>query len=361
MVFIDLMRAYAILMMVQGHTIDTFIAPQYRVDSNWLYYIWDHMRGVTAPVFFFSAGAIFTFLLLKPGTDREWRQTRIKKGLRRFVYLLLIGYLLRFNLGLLSNPLHPDFVMYRASFASDALHAIAFGLLSIITCHYISRLTRINHAIILGIAATLMFYLYPTFHLSHWVSSLPIPIASYFTNIYGSNFPLIPWLGFVLWGAFFGYLLTKKKDLSFGYSFAGTIAALGLLLHFGSGGMLLLIYDITGLENVNYLLHNNFQFFHLGNILIVAGVFSFLERVFPRIPAIIPTIGRRTMMIYILHIFLIYGTGINPGLKALWGGSLNPVQCISLALFFIILFVILSYYWERILKSLRLVLFWERM
>jgi uncharacterized membrane protein len=59
------MRAYAILMMVQGHLVDACLDPIYRDSESTLYFLWNFMRGVTAPVFFFSSGMIFTFLLMK--------------------------------------------------------------------------------------------------------------------------------------------------------------------------------------------------------------------------------------------------------------------------------------------------------
>lgn len=49
--FIDAIRAWAILMMLQGHFIDGLLAPQFRdLDQKW-FQIWTYFRGITAPVF----------------------------------------------------------------------------------------------------------------------------------------------------------------------------------------------------------------------------------------------------------------------------------------------------------------------
>ena len=96
LLFIDVMRAYAILMMVQGHTVDSLIDPIYRDSSYWLFSLWDQMRGVTAPVFFFSAGTIFSYLLLRKNLPIR-KNERFYKGMKRVVILLLLGYALRFN------------------------------------------------------------------------------------------------------------------------------------------------------------------------------------------------------------------------------------------------------------------------
>ncbi|MGB4545551.1 MAG: heparan-alpha-glucosaminide N-acetyltransferase domain-containing protein, partial [Flavobacteriaceae bacterium] len=46
--FIDAIRAWAILMMLQGHFIDGLLAPQFRdQDQDW-FQIWTYFRGITA-------------------------------------------------------------------------------------------------------------------------------------------------------------------------------------------------------------------------------------------------------------------------------------------------------------------------
>lgn len=50
--FIDAIRAYAILMMLQGHFVDTMLAYQFRDLGNVIYSTWFFMRGMTAPIFF---------------------------------------------------------------------------------------------------------------------------------------------------------------------------------------------------------------------------------------------------------------------------------------------------------------------
>ena len=45
--YLDLLRAFAVLMMVQGHTIHTFLAEEYRTFDSMFYTIWHIMRGYT--------------------------------------------------------------------------------------------------------------------------------------------------------------------------------------------------------------------------------------------------------------------------------------------------------------------------
>ena len=81
-IFIDLMRAFAVFQMVQGHTIDTLLAENFRNIDNPIYALWYFLRGMTAPIFMFTAGIVFTYLfrlVQKPINENP----RVKKGIKR--------------------------------------------------------------------------------------------------------------------------------------------------------------------------------------------------------------------------------------------------------------------------------------
>jgi uncharacterized membrane protein len=125
-VFIDVLRAFAILMMLQGHFIDTTLAPVFRDPDNLLYAGWKFMRGLTAPIFFTVAGLIFVFLLRRDGRPLR-ENTRVKKGLRRGLMLIGVGYLLRMNwLAVLSGYFADWYLTF------DVLHSIGFGLIALV-------------------------------------------------------------------------------------------------------------------------------------------------------------------------------------------------------------------------------------
>jgi uncharacterized membrane protein len=340
--FIDLVRAYAILMMVQGHMIDATLAMEFRDADNFFYNIWNHMRGITAPVFFFASGTIFTYLLMRKNikfTENE----RVSKGLKRVIILILLGYLLRFNFDIIAELPNLDFMKFKYSFAADVLHCIGLSILTIITLYIIHQLTRIPIWLFLSLSALSLFYFYPSSLGVDWLAMFPLPIATYFTRDYGANFTVIPWMGFSLWGALLGYILSKNVNIAFNYIFTVVILVLGLLLHFGSGGMLEFLFKLTGDMNLKYLLYNNFLFYHLGNTLIICGIISFIANTV-KIPILLAKTGQKTMMIYVVHIFIIYGTTLNHGLMYYFKYSFVPWQSILAALLLIIFFLILVRY-----------------
>ena len=63
--FIDVIRAFAICMMLQGHFVGKLLAARYHDENNFIYWLWHYCTGITAPVFFTVSGFIFTFLLVK--------------------------------------------------------------------------------------------------------------------------------------------------------------------------------------------------------------------------------------------------------------------------------------------------------
>jgi uncharacterized membrane protein len=346
LLFIDVIRAYAILMMVQGHVIDSMIDPIYRDSTNWLFSIWDQMRGITAPAFFFSSGTIFSYLLLRKNLPIRQNE-RFYKGMKRVGILLLIGYVLRFNPLMLSYLDNFDFMKFKSSFAVDALHCIAFGLGLILLSYFIHRVTKIYVWLIFLFFAFTAFYLYPDVIQYDWLGTFPLPIANYFTKEYGSNFPIIPWSGFVMWGALLGYLLSKKANLAFNNIFAMMILSLGIFMHFYSGMLLDSLYNLTSDSNFNYLNNNNFLFYHLGNVLIILGILALISN-FVRIPKLLSSIGKKTMMIYVVHIFIIYGTSYNVGLVKYFGQSLDPITVVLAAAGLLIFFISLVIITEKL-------------
>jgi fucose 4-O-acetylase-like acetyltransferase len=183
---------------------------------------------------------------------------------------------------------------------------------------------------------------------------MPLPFATYFTRDYGANFTLIPWLGFSLYGALLGYILSKNVNIAFNYLFTVVILILGILLHLGSGGALAYLYKLTGDMNLKYLLYNNFLFYHLGNTLIVCGVISFIANTV-KIPVLLAKAGQKTMMIYVVHVFIIYGTWLNHGLIYYYKYSFEPWLSILSAVLLIIFFLVIVNYidtWKAELKKL---------
>ena len=327
--FIDAMRAWAILMMLQGHFVDGLLDNFFRDPENNVYSFWLYFRGITAPVFFTVSGFIFTYLLIRV-PQYGFDNPRIKKGIRRGVQLLIIGYLLRLNLfGLFEGKLYDSF------FLVDVLHCIGISILTIIGIFLIAAHKKkwLFPSLLLGI--TIGLFLFEPIYKTWTFPILPDALANYFTKNNGSVFTVIPWVGYTAFGAFLSILFTRFKSFPNLYPRAISIAAImGLGLIFMSSPFLITLYESTGIEVFKSVALNNYLFIRLGDVLVVFAIFMMLRHYLTDRTVI--RIGQNTLSIYVIHFILLYGSFTGLGMYQFFNHSLSPVIAISGAVFFMI-------------------------
>lgn len=328
--FIDTMRAWAILMMLQGHFIDGLLDPVFRNPENGLYNLWLYFRGITAPVFFTVSGFIFTFLLVRV-PQLGWENPRVKKGIRRGLQLLLIGYLLRLNLfGLFKGQLYDSF------FLVDVLHCIGLSILAIIGVYLltIKKKKYLFPLSLLGISVVL--FLFEPLYKQWSFGFLPEALANYFTKANGSVFTIIPWLGYTAFGAFLSLLFTRFKENKFLYpvAIAASLLVGQLLIRFSSSAFMA-IHEVTGIELFKLIYSNNYLFIRLGDVLVVFAVFMLIRKFL--VQKAFLKIGQNTLAIYVIHFIVLYGSFTGLGLYKFFHHELTPTVAISGAIAFMVL------------------------
>lgn len=341
--FIDALRAYAILMMLQGHFIDTLLADKYRNPESLLYSAWNFMRGMTAPIFFTSSGLIVVFLMLKDGRPLK-DNIRVKKGIRRGFFLILLGYLLKWNLGAVLK-----FHFYRSFISLDVLHSIGIALLLLIMAYALHKVSRIPLLFYLFFMGMGVFLLYNPMLTQDW-SGLPIFFQNYVTLANGSVFTPIPWVGYTLIGGLLGWQVHRFQKWYATIWSAIPIFLVGLTLHLYSYELTKGLSDLISWPILLGLVEQQWLFWRMGQVFIVLSLFILLTQIFYRfIPALFLTIGSETLTIYSVHYVLLYGTWTGIGLKSILGErSLNAWQAGVGAVLFIVFFVYLVYRLEDI-------------
>ncbi len=338
--FIDAIRAWAILMMLQGHFIDGLLDNAFRDNSNTFYSIWKYFRGVTAPVFFTVSGFIFTYLLIK-GDQVGLNNPRVKKGLKRGLQLLAIGYLLRTNFfGLLNGQLYDSFYLV------DVLHCIGLSILGIIGI-YLLTIKR-NKLLFPGIllATTLvLFIMEPQYkHYTHYY--LPKLLANYLTKANGSVFTIIPWFGYASIGAFLSVLFSRFKNNTYLYPIAiGSLSILGFALLTYSSAFFLKLYEVSGMLIFSKIYFNNYLFIRLGDVFLVFALFMLFRRFMNH--RTILRIGQSTLSIYVIHYIILYGSFTGLGLYYFLNHSLSPIIAIAGAFVFILITTVLALRYEE--------------
>lgn len=135
--FIDMMRFIALVMMLQGHTVYHLLDRDIRDGDSMVISIWRYFRGYTAPVFMAVSGMVFTYLLVLAVSGSGNIGLRLRNGMRRVLTLLLWGYLLRMPVELLWG--HLSQLRLDVGLAVDVLHLIGFGLFGIIVVFLVCR------------------------------------------------------------------------------------------------------------------------------------------------------------------------------------------------------------------------------
>lgn len=344
--FIDAIRAYAILMMLQGHFVDTMLAYRFRDLENALYSTWFFMRGMTAPIFFTVTGLVFTFLLLRDGRPIKENE-RIRKGIRRGFFLIFMGYLLKVNF--------PAFLIgwfYKSYPALDVLHNIGFALLALIGLYCLHLISKISLPLLYFGGGIFIFLINPTWLAYEW-DFLPIVLRNYFDADNGSIFLPVPWLGFTLLGAGIGWHLFHKTYLYRTWYWPAILLTTGLTLHFFSTKGLLLLNQWTGWANFLQLAYDNVLFWRFGHVLIIISLFIFLEKIIT-FPPLMLKIGSETLTIYATHYVVLYGTWLGIGIKTFGQFTWHPIPVIIGAILFVLAAIVYIKYIEEIRTKLAL-------
>ncbi|MEM6517499.1 MAG: heparan-alpha-glucosaminide N-acetyltransferase domain-containing protein [Bacteroidota bacterium] len=337
--FIDAVRAFAILMMLQGHFIDTLLNPIYRDKSNMVYVTWEYFRGITAPTFFTISGLIFLYLLLK-AKNKGKDNFRIKKGLNRGLLLILIGYALRMDIfGWLQGNFNDYFLVI------DVLQCIGLSLIMLIGFYALFR----NHIRLLtvvllltGLFCFLTEPIYRNLSLEH----IPKFLANYMTKSNGSIFTILPWFGFTAFGGFLATVFFNHAHRNrFQLAAITSFVVFGILLLKCSSWFLMKIYYLTDFQLLKDVAYFNYLFMRLGNVLLIFGVFYAAESLLNQ--PLISKIGQKTLSIYVIHFIIIFGSFTGIGLKHFFLKALDPTEAILGALMFMIVVCIISFHYAK--------------
>lgn len=325
--FIDAIRAWAILMMLQGHFVDGLLANIFRDNSNEFYSLWKYFRGITAPVFFTVSGFIFTFLLLR-NDQKGLPNPRVKKGIRRGLQLIGIGYLLRINIpGLLKGQ------VYSSTFLVDVLHIIGLSILGVILVYILTKRFKDSVFPFVLLFLGLLIFITEPLYSKQAIVWLPDFIANYFTRANGSVFTIIPWFGYACFGGvlasiFLRHLSSKKL---YPVAIIG-FTSVGLLLLFKSSMFFVWLSQVSSIDVFNRISMNNYLFIRLGDVLLVFATFMLLRKLWEQ--RTILRIGQNTLSIYVIHFILLYGSFTGLGLYRFYNHSLPPEIVIPGALVF---------------------------
>jgi uncharacterized membrane protein len=329
--FIDAMRAFAILMMLQGHFIGLSLKDFNLLASlknstgtsgSLLFDGWHFMKGLTAPLFFFITGLVFVFFLLQ-SHHSEKQNPRVQKGVIRGFELIFWGYLLQLNLRYIKHTFYNETPFL---YAFHVLQCIGASLLLLIGLYLLYKtVKKVPLSCYFLLAGISIFGFCTTLNtLEAFPYKGPQLLQNIFKGPY-SIFPMIPWADYVMFGGFFGVLIhTFKKKLN-SIPISITLLAIALDLKF-----------------ITYLSEAISHYNKLADVLLVTFIFIQLEGWFSKRWNLFLSVGKKTLFVYLRHSILLYGGIVGFGLNNLIKRQLSAAQAIFGAMLFLIVFVYFS-------------------
>jgi uncharacterized membrane protein len=340
-IFIDLVRALAVAFMLYGHTASALLAPRYQT-GRW-FDIWQFQRGLTSSLFLLLGGFAFSI-----ATSRRWAShvrwsPAMLKRIRRFALFVLLGYALHLPASRLVELWSVDAERWRVFVAVDVLQLIGVTFIGIQLLVLVTRSRRAFMFLTLALAAFAVFVT-PLVWKIEWSRVLPAAMAAYLSPVSGSQFPLFPWMGFILLGAGLGQLYARwgAGDLTAFAQRALIAPGLGLLAlaafvrtrpetFFGSGPGAFVPGEMM---------------MRIGSCLTILAAFAYLSRRINRLPHVFGAVAQESLLIYFVHLCIVYGSVWNTGLVQIYGPTRNPLQTIVCVAFVVSSMALLAWYWN---------------
>jgi hypothetical protein len=189
----------------------------------------------------------------------------------------------------------------------------------------------------------------------YWPESAPIFIQNMFHGKY-SIFPILPRMGYTMYGAMIGVILYTYKSKVKEWSFILSVFLIGAFLYFFLKDILLILDGIFA-HPIYHLYKVDWLYECLGMVLMILSILITLEKFIGEIkPNLFLKIGQNTLTIYILHMVVLYGSITGFGINRVIHKNLTPWQILPATICFILFFIILIYYLDEIKLKLSFIL-----
>jgi hypothetical protein len=232
--------------------------------------------------------------------------------------------------------------LWRYLLAADVLQLIGTTLLFVQALVLVTRTRTAFMATALALAVAIVL-------ASPWVLAadwtwLPLWLSSYFSEATGSLFPWFPWSAYVLLGVAMGQLYGR-----WGAANLGRFAAVALL----APGAVMVVIGLAFAEAGNRIFAPSqasfvpMQFLaRSGSCLLIVGAIAHGTRYLSRLPRVFGAVAQETLLIYFVHLCIVYGSIWHPGLFSTYGSVFSPLQTLGVVVVVMALMVALAWQWN---------------
>ena len=340
-IFIDLARALAVLFMLYGHTVSALLAPQYQT-GTW-FDVWQFQRGLTSSLFLLLGGFAFSIATTRHWTSHVTWSWAVVKRIRRFALFVLLGYSLHLPVNrLLLLPLAtPE--NWRAFLAVDVLQLIGVTFIALQFLVLLCRSRRVFMGVAFALAVAIVWATAAAAQVD-WTGRVPSWVAPYLSTATGSLFPLLPWSAFVLLGAALGQVYSRWG--------AANLSAFARWVLLVPGSLLLVLaFVVHALPSPEFA--NPFgvpprEFMvRTGPCLMVMGCIALASRRITHLPRVFGAVAQESLLIYFVHLCIVYGSVWNYGLWSWYAASLGPWGTFAAVVFVISTMSGLAWSWNH--------------
>jgi uncharacterized membrane protein len=323
--FIDWTRGFAALVMLQGHTFDSFTRTDLRDKGPFM--LSQFYGGLPPALFLFLTGITFAFLMDSQNKQRNSSWQRVVAALKRSRYLFLIAFLFRIQLYVFGFPTSPADQLLKV----DILNCMGFAMLIMAPMAVFTTLERIRLCTVLGIVIA---------GLAPLVSSIdgngiPGIIRSYLFPS-ATTFGFFPWASFLAFGMVAGSVIriVRQEDLGRAMAwFLGIGVGIAVLAH--------------QLSNLPYSIYPKSDFWlnspaliiiKLGLILaLLAIAYLWVNVSGVEKWSLFRQLGTTSLIVYWVHIELVYGRWFG-----IWKEAMSVPQVLAFTAVLIGLMTLLS-------------------
>jgi uncharacterized membrane protein len=207
---LDFIRLVAILLMIQGHTLDAFVDPARMNLDSFHWQTWVHLRGLTAPMFLMVSGAA-SVLGIRYEPDGRVSRKLLRHRVRVAFTVIAIGYLMVFPANRLADLRWVTPEVWRTFLKVNILQINGVILLLLTGLLALVRKVRSYAAWSLGCGALILLAA-PFAARVDWFRWLPEGLADYVSFQHGSLFPLFPASAYMFLGVGLGALLLETPE-----------------------------------------------------------------------------------------------------------------------------------------------------
>lgn len=297
--FLDVVRGLAVIWMIQVHVTNVVLDPLLR--SGWFFDALNISNGFIAPSFIFCAGAGLWIALSRKGPQYR----RVGKDL--FLYVRRLSYILVW-----AYALHTPFYSLDRMLIATPSELLPWLQIDVLQTIVYSSVAAMAIYLVLG-----------DLRITTWVYGLTafvIMSCTWVTGVFphGSQFPLLPWSGYLFAGAFTTGLFMQAQDKERVARWMFWTGLIGPFLIFTSKSIgPQMPWDATWWQS-----SLGMHLFRVCATLMLMGMLYRLEHRLRtgRLGKLLQTIGNESLFMYLGHLMFVYGS-MSAVIHALTGHS----------------------------------------